>query len=272
MRNFIIDSFTGISEFESKGIKGAFKFGSALDVRKKVDSLSCQQALVTEGASAITDLINFIVPASDGNSYAFGDEGKIYKRTSGGTWTNVYTDEGPDRIEGAAEWFSNAGKSYLYWAVGSYLHRKELPGLSNWTDVDADAGWPKTTLTAGVSWHTMKPANGALMICNGQYLAMVGYDNSFTNNAVDLIGDNRSKTLIERGNSVVIGTRKSNSYTDIQKGELFVWEQTALSWINKKQIPANGINALIDTEFTLMQAGTNGDIYFSDLVNANAVK
>lgn len=263
MKSFEIKSFRGgISDFEDKGITGAFKLGLALDIRKKVDSLSCQQALVDEGAGIIVDLIYFIVPASDGNSYGLGSTGKIYKRTSAGVWSVVYTDV-DGAIKGAAEWFSSAGKSYLYWATNTKLHRKELPGLSNWTDVDADPGWPKTDLTSA-TWHTMKQAGGALMICNDRYLAMVGYDSSYTNNAVDLILGNVTKTLIEAGNSVLAGTvKKDNS----EKGNLFLWEQTALSWIKKKDIPSKGINAIIESEVLLMQVGTKGGLYFSDMVN-----
>lgn len=276
MLSFIIDSFSGgISDFESKGIKGSFKFGSALDIRKKVDSLSCQQALVDEGVGVIAAKILFIVPASDGNTYGFGGigsagsgVGKIYKRTPAGVWSEVYSDATFGLITGAAEWFDNTGNSFLYWATAIRLNRKELPGtgVEPWNDVNADSGWPKSDLLT-YDWHTMKPANGALMICNNRYLAMVGYDNSYTNNALDLIGDNRARTLIERGDYVLIGTGKKTSSSHIQLGELFVWEQNALSWIKKKQIPAKGINALIDTEVTLMQAGTDGGIYFSDLVN-----
>src|SRR3990167_4388074 len=83
MSSFLLQNFNGGErEFENRGIKGAYKHGQALDIRKKVDSLSCQQALAEEGSGVIVDLIMFIVPCSDGNAYGFGDTGKIYKRTS----------------------------------------------------------------------------------------------------------------------------------------------------------------------------------------------
>ena len=41
-----IKSFRGgISDEEDKGIRGSFKFGQGLDIHKKIDSLSCQQAM-----------------------------------------------------------------------------------------------------------------------------------------------------------------------------------------------------------------------------------
>lgn len=46
-----IKSFTGLSDYEDKGIAGSFKFGANLDVRKRIDSLSAGQALTEEGLS-----------------------------------------------------------------------------------------------------------------------------------------------------------------------------------------------------------------------------
>lgn len=264
MPKFELKSFVGgLSDYEDKGIKGAFKFGSALDIRKKADSLSCQQALVDEGSGVIVDLILFLVPCSDGNTYGFGDTGRIYKRTSGGTWSVVYTDT-DGKIIGAAEWYNNAGKTFLDWATATKLNRKEIPGQSDWSDVNADAGWPKTNLS-DEDWHTMKMAGGSLMIANGQYLAMVGYDDSYTNQALNLLPQDKAKTLIERNNlDVIVGATRKDSQ---EIGNLFSWREEYLSYAAKKPIPSKGINALIDSEYTLMQAGVNGGIYYSDLVN-----
>ena len=42
----------GISDYEDKGIPGAFKFAANIDIRKLIDSISCQQALMDEGTFA----------------------------------------------------------------------------------------------------------------------------------------------------------------------------------------------------------------------------
>ena len=39
----------GISDFEDRGLSGAFKMGYNLDIRKATDSLTCDQALEDEG-------------------------------------------------------------------------------------------------------------------------------------------------------------------------------------------------------------------------------
>jgi len=267
MKRFEIKSVVGgVSDYSDRGIAGAFKLASGLDIRKQNDSISCNKGMTEEGAGVIVDLIMWFVPASDGDIYGFGDTGKIYKRDyDTKVWTVVYTDTG--KITGAAEWVHDSGVHYLYWAVGTNLHRKELPGTSNWSDVDAGDTWPKTNLE-NVAWHTMCVAGGALMICNGPYLAMVGYDESYTVEAVEFYPDEYAKCIIERQNLVVIGTYKNNTS---EKGTLYTWNQTALNYLQRKEIPSGAINCLVDTELTLTQAGDKGGIFYSDLVNSVAI-
>jgi len=305
----------GISTRSNRGIRGAFKFGSNLDIRKAVDTLSCQQALEEEGlfvtshsqsaslsqspsqspsssnspstspsgspsksaspsssasrsaskslspsASAspsssvspslspsaglnnvFVDLILFFVKATDGNTYGFGNAGNVYRRYSDGFTRNVYKD--PDGgIKGAVEKPSSDGKTYLQWATGTKVMRKPLPGSGTWTDVEVIA----QNLT-GTDWHTMKQVGGANYIANGSKLALVGYDDSFTNDALDLIPGNLAKTLIERNGRAVIGTYKAG-------------------------YPNKGVNGAIDTEYPLVQRGTNGEIFFANFTDTMPVR
>ena len=380
----------GKSDYSDRGIYGSFKASKNLDIRGTEDVLTCNYALVADGTGAsgadtiVTDLINFWVNATDGNTYAFGDTGKIYKRTSAGVWSNVYTDTDGE-ITGAYEWFDPT-TSYLYWTTSTKLHRHVITG--NWTtDVDAttasvaasgtltvsdtphngalisigsivytfrttlstptianevliganaeaaidnlvkaitladtigtnysigtevhptctavkatastmtvtaktvgDGGnsiitvpqgdhlafaqptlkggitysaWPKINLTAA-TWHTMTQANGSLMICNNKLLAMVGYDNSYTNEALKLRPGITSQALIERGNQVLIGGGDG-----VRESWLSTWEQTAMSWIDKNRIPSKSINAIVQAEVILMSCGDN-ELFFSDMVN-----
>lgn len=265
---FLLQQFSaGISDFDGRGVAGSFKAGQSLDIRKNADTLSCGQALVEEPApGTFTSLAIFTVPADDGNTYFCCRDGKIIKRTAPGVYSLVYTDSNEvtaGGIKGAAEWFDSSGNAYLYWATDTRLNRKKLPGDAGWGDVNADAGWPKTNLTSA-TWHTMREAVGVLLIANDHVLAQVGYDNSYTNNALELINGNVAKTLIESGNFVLVGTyRKDNS----EVGTLYLWDQISQNWLQKKSIPANGINAIVDAETIILQAGTGGGVYLSDLVN-----
>jgi hypothetical protein len=312
---FEIKSYRGaLSDWEDKGTPGAFKFGSNLDVRKDIDSLTCNQALVDEGldeghspslspspsaslsyspslspsgsvsntpsptaspsaspsttpspsvsaspsntpsssisfspspsaglTTVFNDLIRFFVKCSDGYTYGFGSTGSIYRRDSDGFWMQVYKDPN-GAIKGAEEKPSSTGKRWLYWATDLQLNRKEIPGLSNWNDVQTVANNLRSA-----SWHTMKQIGGALKICNLDYLAFVGYDDSYTNEALDLIPGNYTKTLVERNGRVVIGTYKA---TD----------------------PNNGINSAIDAEYPIIQVGNDGYVYFADFSNSISIK
>lgn len=179
------------------------------------------------------DLILFFVKCSDGNTYGFGDAGNIYRRYSDGYTRNVYKD--PDgKIKGAVEKPSSTGTTYLQWATDTKVMRKEIPGMSDWSDVEVIA----SNLT-GSDWHTMKQIEGANIISNASSLAKVGYDDSFTNNALDLIPGNNAKTLVERNGRVVIGTYKSG-------------------------YPNKGVNAMIDCEVPLSQIGDDGELFFAN--------
>lgn len=306
----------GTSPWADKGTgKGSYKFGSGIDIRKDVDTLSCQQALVDEGllgpshstsasisqsaslspsgsasassspsksvspslspsasasrsasksaspsgsespSSSISpslspsaglnniyvDLILFWVKASDGNTYGFGNAGNIYRRYPDGYTRNVYKD--PDgAIKGAEEKPSSTGKTYLQWATATSIKQKELPGSSTWSDVEEIAD----NLT-GTDWHTMKQIGGANIICNGSKLAMVGYDDSWTNEALDLIPGNITKTLLERNGRAVVGTYKAG-------------------------YPNKGINAMLDTEVPLSQVGDSGRLFFANFTDSLPVR
>lgn len=326
---FEITSFRGgLSDFEDKGTPGSFKYGSGLDIRKRVDSLSAGQALIdigdkvtslslspsasrspsaslsaslsasvspsssaspsTAGSSSrspsgsaspsasrspssslspshstspspspsaglttvFSDLIQTFVKCSDGKIYGFGNTGKVYKiNPEDNSTLQVYDLHKP--IIGAAEKPSSNGKTYLLFATRNELHRKEIPGRSDWNDVNERGTvqgdeWPKTNLTSA-DWHTMENVGGDIMITNASTLAMAAYDDSYTNEALDLIPGNIAKTVVERNGRAVIGTVLAAD-------------------------PDRGVNGAVDTEVYLSQVGDDGDIYFADFSNSLSVK
>lgn len=307
MAKYEIRSFRGgISDYEDKGIEGAFKFGSNLDIRKTVDSLSCNQALMDEGLHSshsssrspspsasssrspsrsvsaspsptpspsasvspsaspsgsasrtpsaspspssvqptiFEDLILKFVECTDGYTYGFGDKGHIYRRDQDGFWMHMYKDPG-GRISAAYEWPSVNKKKYLYWATSLTLNRKEIPGRNDWTDVNA-GNWQKTNLTPA-DWHSMRECGGSLIIANGPFLALVGYDESYTNEALDLIPGNIAKTIVERNGRTIAGTVRASDGV--------------------------GVNAAIDSEFPLAQIGTDGELFYASMTNSVSIK
>jgi hypothetical protein len=265
MDSFIINKFAGgISDYEDRGISGAFKYGQNLDVRKRRDSLTCNQAIADDLAhGTFTSRARFIVGASDGNTYFFTND-KIYKRTSGGTYTLEFTDV-DGGINGAAEWVNNVGDTFIYWATATKLHRKRIIGTgytnTGWGDADATVNgqtYPKTNLTSA-AWHTMKQVNGVLMIANSNTIAQVGYDDSYTNNTLQLIPSNIAKTLVESGTNLRVG---ANRIDTALSSNIFLWDGISQNWNDKMQLPFSNINAMIESEVGIMQYGTEGGLYF----------
>lgn len=217
--------------------KSASPSGSQSPSKSVSSSLSPSAGL----NNVFVDLILSFVEATDGNTYGFGNAGNVYRRFPDGFTRNVYKD--PDgRISGAIEKPSDSGKTYLQWATPTKAKRKELPGRSDWADVETIA----ENLT-GVDWHTMKQIGGANYIANGNKLALVGYDDSWTNEALNIIPGNLVKTILERNGRAVIGSYKSG-------------------YSNK------GINGAIDCEYPLIQVGTNGELFFANFTDSIPVK
>jgi len=305
----------GLSDYDDKGVRGAFKRGQNLDIRRDTDSLKAGQALAEEGiieggsqsasrspsasispspsastsrsvsssasaspsaesgsaskspsrslspsaslspsvsasaspsvsaalTSVFRDLVHFFVKASDGNTYGFGNAGYIYKRDPEANYSVVYKDAN-GAIKGAEEKPSSSGNTYLVWATDRSVKKKLIPGRSDWNDV--------ASVTDGLTpatWHTMKQINGALMIANKSTLALFGYDDSFTTNALDLVPGNVVNTLVERNGRTILGTARLAD-------------------------PNKGINAAIDTEIPLAQVGDDGDIFFANMTDTVPVK
>ena len=191
--------------------------------------------------NVFVDLIYFFVKASDGNTYGFGHAGNIYRRYSDGFTRNVYKDPNGG-IKGAVEKPSSGGGTYLQWATGTKVMRKPLPGASNWSDVEEIM----TDLT-GTDWHTMIQVGGDNMIANNSSLAMVGYDDSTSNEVLDLIPGRIAKVLVERNGRVVTGTYKAG-------------------------FPNKGVNAMIDCEVPLAQIGDDGELFFANFTDTMPAK
>jgi hypothetical protein len=204
-------------------------------------SISPSPSALIGASNVFEDLIKFFVKSNDGYTYGFGDTGIIYRRRIDGYWSRLYKDENGE-IKGASEWYDDSGHTYLYFATDTVLKRKPLPGLSNWNDVETVG----TNLTSA-KWHTMRECGGSLIICNSDKLALVGYDGSYTNEAVQLIPGNIATTLVERnGRSIVGCARKSD--------------------------PTRSINGAIDAEVPLAQVGDDGEIFFANMSDTVPVK
>lgn len=265
---YIKDSWrAGISDENTRGVRGSFKYGYGLDIHKRRDSLSCEYAMSNIGnSSVVNDLIRFTIQACDGSTYAFGSGGSIYAiagNPQDPVVSFVYNDEN-GAIKGAGEWKHSDGTNYLYWATNTSVARVALNGSLPvpWGAGVATQDY-KTTLDAS-DWHTMKNAAGSLCISNGNYLATIDFSGNFNPAAMNVRPGNILKALEERDDYVLMGSERVD---ESEEGHIWSWITTALNWVQKKKIPVKGVNALIDTERLLLQGGTSGEIFYSDFAN-----
>ena len=267
---YIISSFRGgVSDESDKGIAGSYKLGYGLDIHKRDDTLTAEQAMQTV-EETMTDLVNFFVPASDGTTYCFGSTGSIWARSGNvgdNAWNFVYGDEN-GRITGAAEWKLSDGNNYLYWATATSVARVLMNGSlpAPWGAGVATQDYKTTLESSGdIDWHTMQAASGALMIANGPYVAMIDYNGNFNASQMNVRPGNILKCIEERDDYAVLGsTRKDQS----EEGHIWSWTITANNYVQKKKVPVKGVNALIHAELALLQGGSNGELFLSDFVNA----
>lgn len=267
---YIVDSFRGgISEEQTRGQKGSFKFGYALDIHKRRDSLSCGFAMQTVTSTGyFLGLPLFMVAASDGSTYIFNDDGRIYSMAGSASDPSIvrrYTDTN-GKIKGAGEWQISDGSIYLFWCTDTSVSRKLLPGndAEEWADVTQN--W-RTTLEPA-EWHTIKPAAGVLAICNENFIATVDYSGNFLAEGVNLRPGNLAQSLEERDDYVIIGSKRRD---DEEQGHIWSWTTTALNWIQKRKVPVKGVNAVVDAEIPILQGGSDGELFLGGFENSEPI-
>lgn len=268
---YIVKFFRGgISDESDKGIQGSFKYGYQLDIHGKDDVLKAGSAMAVVDSTTTNDLINFFVTARDGTTYAFGNAGSVYAIAgdiNDPAFNFVYNDENGE-IKGAAEWKESDGNNYLYWATSTSVARRLLNGSPAvpWGAGEATQDY-KTTLDA-TRWHTMGQAAGNLYIANGENLAEITYAGAFDPAAVNIRPGNQISSLEERDDNVILGSERLDG---AEKGHVWRWDTTSTNYNQKRKIPVKGVNALIQTELFLLQGGNEGEIFFSDFINATPV-
>lgn len=280
MLAYILKTFrSGVSDENDKGVAGSFKYGHALDLHKRDDTLSCKFGMntvfdATRGVmgsttgTTLTGIFDIFLPASDGSTYCFSRTGSVFARNGEGVFTFVHNDEN-GAIKGAAEWEDTNGNNYLFWATATAMARKPFPGANaapdtgtmRWSDVTAEY---KTEFFLNADWHPMKQAAGSLYIGNAENLAEQDFQGNWDPQAMSIRPGNILTCLEERDDYVIMGSEKDNLS---EEGHIWSWTPIATNWVQKKKIPVQGINALIATELLLMQGGDDGELFFSDFTN-----
>ena len=242
----------GLADSDEIGLKNSFSWGEGLDIHSEPKVLKVLQKLKKESGAIVTDLIMSDIPCSDGNTYLFGDAGKIYKRTSAGAYSLVYTDAN-GRICGSYEF-----NGYLYWATSNKLSRKPIPGQADWSDIEHE--WQDLTLDA--EFHPMTVCWSELYVGAGKDIASVDISGAFTSSALDLPPEERIRSLNPASSYLIAHTWKGNS---INEGRIYTWDSLGQSYLTVSETLEAGIRATIFLKnFLYIWAGTLGNFYYYD--------
>ena len=257
-----------MSDESDKGVVGAFKFGYSLDIHSRDDVLKCGSTVTTIDSTTVTDLVQQFVASADGSVYAFGSTGSVYSVSGnpGDPAVNfVYNDEAGN-ITGAEEFQASDGVTYMYWATATQLSRRDMSTGEKavpWTNVVNNYKTEK--ISSSASWHQMINSQGALVMGNGEGLSHFSFDSVFDPIKLNIRPGNLITALEERDDYTIIGSER---WDGSEEGHIWSWIESVTNWVQKKRIPVKGVNAIVTTERMLVQGGDEGEIFWSDFVNA----
>jgi len=242
----------GIADSDYLGAQNSVSEIVGLNIHDESGIIKLNQRLTKDSSTTVDDLVLAIVPCSDGSTYFFGStNGKIWKRTSGGTWSLEATAApaaGTAGILGAREY-----QGYIYYAMQSRLGRWQL-GTAWSTRNDSWA----TFTTTDSAYHPMHEVNLVLYIGDGNLIAQVDAG-TFSAAALDIKTPLRVSALGSMGTDLLIGTYVSSN---IVETEIFRWNTWSTSFSVSDPIPEVGINAFLKTDNRIVvSAGTKGNLY-----------
>jgi len=254
----------GLSDSIYRGSTGSYAPGSyGMDIHSEPGVLQCDWVLAKDSGTTVTDLIIWAFQGTDGSTYFAGNAGKIYKRTSGGAWSNVWTDGGAARITGFIEYNGN-----FYWSTSTKLYKMAIGG--DWsagiTIYDYTAGawqaagttWQSTEIDT--EWHPMIiMPSGDLAIGAGRYITTVDTGDLVTIQALTLPVGWRVRDIDYQSDYTVIGAWKG---ANINEGMIFYWDGYADVGYTPVPVGEGKVNALFsDGSVLLASVGNRGNIY-----------
>lgn len=264
----------GLSDSDVYGLTGSFADAVGIDIHSTPRILKVSQALKKEttaagGFTGIEDFCKFSINCTDGNSYWFGDTGKIYKRTSAGVWSKVHTDT-QGAVIGAREF-----NAYIYYASATKLGRQSVANAAS------ESPWS----SQNDSWATLDTATYHPMITQGLYLfigndrkiATVDDTGTFTATGTpdvvyqSLPPNYTITTMSPFGIDFLVGTKITSTYGSAR---VFRWDYSQASWLTDDDIPGEiGVNVFIPYDnFAFIQAGNQGRFWFYDGSSLEKVK
>jgi hypothetical protein len=221
--------YGGFSDDRFLGIENSFRYAKAVEIRKNPNSLTLSYATEKISGSVVTDLIMAIVTISTtGDVIAFGDTGKIYRRTAGaGNFVNCYTQTSNLKIINAFEY-----NAYLYWFTAAKMHRIAISAIDDtWAGTVTEDY--KTFTNGNANAHPAIELNNKMYIGDGFYLAELDSLGTFTGNRLEIFHDEEIRALTFGGATMRIFSRKS---TKLESGHKYYWDGTSEAYNEKVYI------------------------------------
>ena len=249
----------GLAVSKFLGIAGSFAKAVGIDIHSEPGIIKAQWALAKDSGATVVDLITASVHTSSGHSYHFGNAGKIYKRTSGGTWSVLGTLDPVKKILGAAE----HSDGYVYFTYSNLVGRIQV------SDDALTVSWNTLTNTntnyGPVVYHEKRDI---IIIGNQELVATVSAASAFNANALDLLAKYEIRDIVPTDIDTLIGAVELGRKT---KSRIFQWDGTSSSW-QYSWFFGEEIKWMINKqEIILICAGDEGKIYdFTDLENSIA--
>lgn len=244
----------GIADSDYLGPENSVAEAVNLDLHSEAGVIKVNQKLTKDSGSTVDDLVLASIPCSNGSTYHFGStNGKIWERTSGGTWTlrgTVAPAAGSVGVLDAKEY-----QGYIYIATQSRLARFAIVTAD--TAITLVNNWATFTNT-DASFHPMEIVNLVLYIGDGKYLAQVS-GVTFSANVLDIASPLRIKCLKQIPTGILIGTYVADN---INSTQVIMWNTWSVSFSTSDPIPEVGVNSFLDIDNNvILNAGTKGNLY-----------
>lgn len=246
--------YGGIAYSSKEGLKGSFRHGRNLNIFDDPSSFTLNPATAKESGSIVVDLLKWIVPGTphSTDTYAYGDTGKLYKRTSGGTWSVIST------ISNSKGQGLEVHDDYLYYTqdtqIGRYGPLSSSPSFTdNW-----QTGLDDTSTT---KFAPIKAFLAGFAVGHGNGLAW--WDGSvWTLNKLTFPPGFQVRCLAVVDEFLAIGAWRGTSVTDSEQGLIFFWDGTAATYNFFVEIPEGAPNAILNSRNRLFSViGSSGYIY-----------
>lgn len=243
----------GIADSDYLGTEDSVAEMVNCDIHSESGLIKCNQALVKDSGSTVTELIVASVPCSNGSTYHFGNSGGIYERESSGTWTKRGTASPAAGAVGILD--AQEYQGFIYYAMESRLGRFAIPTAG--AAITQSDNWA-TFSNTDADFHPMKIVNLVLYIGDKNFVAQVD-GATFSANALDIKSPLRISALWNIDTDLLIGTYVADN---VNRTEIIRWNTWSVSFSVSDDIPEVGVNSFFDTDnIVMVNAGQKGNIY-----------